>query len=214
MNYSRLTEAMGNLNEQEVMDIVREIVDGGGEGVYQALDAFQQGMEIISSRFDSCEYFVGDLIFAGELMTHAVNLLHPVLQRTKSNGTHTQKIIICTVEGDLHDIGKNIVKTVLEGRGIRVIDLGVNLSPNAVVERAISEKVAVIVLSGVLTFSLESMRLTVEAFKKAGIRDKVRILVGGSCVNESTFKQISADAWAVSPKKSADICCNWLNESL
>lgn len=210
MNLKKLAQAMGDLDEREVNAIVQEIVDDGGNDVYEALEAFQKGMEIIGERFDSCEYFIGDLIFAGELMTHAVNILRPALQDKQPGKAATRDVIICTVEGDLHDIGKNIVKTVLEGRGINVIDLGVNASPGVIVERAILQNIRVIALSGVLTYSRETMKLTVDAFVNAGIRDEVKIIVGGSCVNENNYKKIGADAWAASPKDSADICCQWL----
>ena len=211
MDFEELTQAMGDLNEPDVISIVREIADSGGEGVYEALEAFQKGMEIVGDRFDICEYFVGDLIFAGELMTHAVNILRPALQVMQPEKNTKRRVIICTVEGDLHDIGKNIVKAVLEGKGIAVIDLGVNLSPNTIVERTITEDIKVVALSGVLTYARESMKMTVEAFANAGIRDMVKIIVGGSCVNESNFKDIGADAWAASPNASADICCKWLD---
>lgn len=212
MNFEKLTKAMGELNEPEVMAIVHQSADNSGESVFECLKALEKGMEIISARFDSCEYFVGDLIFAGELMTRAVNILRPILKGTQPDFTAAQKIIICTVEDDLHDIGKNIVKTVIEGRGINVIDLGVNISPNAIVKRAVAEDVHVIALSGVLTCARESMKRTVEAFSNAGIRDKVKIIVGGCCVDKNAYKATGADAWAVSARESADICYTWLSE--
>ena len=144
-------------------------------------------------------------------MTHAVNILRPALLEMRSDQETDRKVIICTVEGDLHDIGKNIVKAVLEGRGIHVIDLGVNLSPQAIVERTIAENIKVVALSGVLTYARESMKMTVEAFVNSGIRDQVKIIVGGACVNEGTFRETGADAWAANPKASADICCTWLD---
>jgi dimethylamine corrinoid protein len=212
MKFEKLTKDMGDLNEPEVMAVVRKVADSSSDSVFECLKAFEKGMEIISARFDDCEYFVSDLIFAGEIMTHAVNILGPALKGAQPDVTAAQKIIICTVEGDLHDIGKNIVKTVMEGRGVNVIDLGVNLSPDAIVQRAIAEDVRVIALSGVLTSARESMKRTVEAFRNAGIRDKVKIIVGGSCVDKNTYKTTGADAWAVSARESADICCAWLSE--
>ena len=210
MDFEKLAQAMGDLNEPAVVAAVSKIVENGGDGAYEALEAFHLGMQIVSDRFDNCEYFVADLIFAGAVMTQAVNILSPVLQGSQSRGSAVGKVVICTVEGDLHDIGKNIVKAVLEGRNISVLDLGVNLSPSVIVNKAIVERISVIALSGVLSYARESMKMTVEAFVNAGIRDRVKIIVGGSCVNESSYGEIGADAWAASPKECADICCEWL----
>jgi len=210
LNSEKLARAMGDLNEPEVMAIVQKVADSDGAGVLESLEGFQRGMEIVGNRFDSCEYFVGDLIFAGELMTHAINILRPALSGLYSREIEKNKVIICTVEGDLHDIGKNIVKTILESKGIEVIDLGVNLSPAAIVDRAIAEKASVVALSGVLTYARESMRRTVEEFKNAGIRDKVKIIVGGSCVSQDTYEETGADTWTASPQEGADICVKWL----
>jgi len=211
MDFERLAQAVGDLNEPEVMAIVQEIVESDRSSAYESLKAFQKGMEIVGERFDSCEYFVGDLIFAGEVMTRAVNILRPALQEAFANKAPKKKVMICTVEGDLHDIGKNILKAILDGRGIEVIDLGVNKSPAVIVEAAIAEDVDVVALSGVLTYARESMIRTVEAFENAGIRNKVKIIIGGSCVTKDTYKLTGADAWAESPREGADICIDWLS---
>jgi len=212
IDFEELAIAMGDLNENKVMEIIHKIMEDGGTYALKSLEAFQKGMDIVSERYDACEYFVGDLIFAGELMTQAVNFLSPALKQSPTSNKALGKVIICTVEGDLHDIGKNIVKTVLSSRGIDVIDLGVNVSPSVIVEQAIAEDVHIIALSGVLHFALVSMRRTAEAFEEAGMRDKVRILVGGACINEETFKTTNADAWTFSPSDCADLCCKWLEE--
>jgi len=210
MEFEKLAQALAELDEPEVMAAVQKIVEDGGDCAYEALEAFHRGMEIIGDRFDRCEYFVADLIFVGTLMTQAVNMLRPVLRGNPSSRRTDRKVVICTVESDLHDIGKNIVKAVLEGRGINVFDLGVNISPDAIVEKAIAEGIRVVALSGVLSFAKVSMKLTVDAFANAGIRDEVKIIVGGACVNESTYKETGADAWSSNPKECADICSAWL----
>ena len=210
MDFDRLTKAMGDLNEREVMSIVSEIMADGGRDAIQSLLAFQEGMNIVSERYDACEYFVGDLIFAGELMTQAVNIMRLALSTNKGENGKIGEVIICTVDGDLHDIGKNIVKTVMESRGIGVIDLGVSVPPGVIVENAIQKKIKVIALSGVLHYALVSMQRASEAFQEAGIRDQVKIIVGGACINADTFKATGADSWSNNPSESVDICCRWL----
>lgn len=212
MDFEKLAAAMGDLNEPKVMELVHEIMEDGGTGALESLTAFQRGMGIVSDRYDAYEYFVGDLIFAGELMTQAVSLLRPALRDSSDSCASLGKVIICTVDGDLHDIGKNIVKTVMESRGINVIDLGVNVSPSVIVSRAIAEDAKIIALSGVLQFALVSMRRTSEAFEAVGMRENVRLVVGGACVNEDTFKTTDADAWTLSPSDCVELCCKWLGE--
>lgn len=209
MCFEELSYAMGELNAPETMSIVAEIVQLNENLVFEAIEALKKGMDIVSDRFDACEYFVGDLIYAGILMSQAENIMRPLIKNMAERNV-IGKVIICTVYGDLHDIGKNIVNTVLESRGISTIDMGVDVAPADIVQVALDEDVAVVALSGVMRVSLDSMRMTVEAFKEAGIRDKVRIIVGGACVDEVSFKKTGADAWAYAPRDCADICCTWL----
>ena len=207
INFDKLTEQMGDLNEEAVLATIRKISETHPEKVQDALQAMIEGMDIIGERFDLSEYFVGDLIFAGEIFTESMDLLRPILSTTES-GTQLarKKVILATVEGDLHDIGKNIVKVVLEAKGFNVIDLGVNVSPAAIVNRVIEENAEIIAMSAVLTAGLEPMRRTVEACVAAGIRDKVAIVVGGAGVNAISAKKTKADFYGSMPEDTAAFC--------
>lgn len=110
---------------------------------------------------------------------------------------------------DLHDIGKNIVKSLLEAAGFEVIDLGIDTPAEKIVETAKTEGIKIIALSGVLTLALDSMKATVGAFEAAGVRGDVKIIVGGAPVNENAFNNIGADAWANSPQKTVSTCLEW-----
>ena len=123
IDYEELAEAMGDLDEDTVKELLETVMADGGSGAQQAMDACQKGMDIVGSRFESGEYFVGDLIYAGELMTDAVSILKDALVTGDGGGTKT-KMILCTVKDDLHDIGKNIVRSMLEAAGFEVLDLG------------------------------------------------------------------------------------------
>ena len=125
IDYEELAEAMGDLDEDTVKELLETVMADGGSGAQQAMDACQKGMDIVGSRFESGEYFVGDLIYAGELMTDAVSILKDALVTGDGGGTKT-KMILCTVKDDLHDIGKNLVRMMMEGKGLNVIDLGVD----------------------------------------------------------------------------------------
>ena len=204
----RLEEAMGELDEEVVVEELKAVMENGGTEAQQAMAACQKGMDVVGNLFDSGEYFVGDLIYAGELMTQAVDILKPALVESTS-GSSLGKMILCTVKDDLHDIGKNIVKAMLEASGFEVIDLGIDVPATKIVETAKQENVKVIALSGVLTLALNSMKETFEAFRIAGMRDEVKIIIGGAPVTAENCAQVGADEWATSPQKTIQVCRGW-----
>ncbi len=207
MDFKELENAMADLDEDAVLDMMNKIMDNNGEGVQEAMEACQKGMARVGTLFEEGEYFVGDLIFAGEIMVEAMDILKPAL--AGSGSAKVGKMILCTVKDDLHDIGKNIVKAMLEAGGFEVLDLGIDVSPEKVVETAKKENIKIIGLSGVLTLALDSMKDTINAFKEAGMRDDVKIIIGGNPVSEDACKAIGADEWAYSPQKTVKVCTEW-----
>ncbi len=203
---SNLCKAMADLKEDVCIEILKDLIDNDGD-INSALVAYQDGMKIVGERFESGEYYLGDLILAGEIMADAIDMLKPLLGdgAIGSKG----KMLICTVQGDLHDIGKNIVKSMLEGSGFEVIDLGIDVPPAKIVETAKTENIKIIALSGVLTLALDSMANVVKAFKDAGLRDSVKIIIGGNPVTQIACKFIGADDWANNPQKGVEICTAW-----
>ena len=159
VNFEELARAMGELDEDTVKDILGEVMADGGSEAAKAMDACQKGMDIVGSQFESGEYFVGDLIFAGELMTDAVAILKDALVNGGSEGPKS-RMILCTVKDDLHDIGKNIVRSMLEAGGFDVLDLGIDVPPERIVEAAKENDIKIIGLSGVLTLAIDSMKLS------------------------------------------------------
>ena len=204
MDFENLAVAMGELDEDTVKEIL-ESVDSE-EAASAAMEACQKGMDTVGKLFEEGEYFVGDLIYAGELMTDAVEVLKPYLAGTESSGTKT-KMILCTVKDDLHDIGKNIVRSMLEANGFDVLDLGIDCPAEKVVATAKAEGIKIVALSGVLTLALESMKATVDAIKAAGVDCKV--IIGGAPVSAEACKNIGADEWAHSPQKTVATCKAW-----
>ena len=209
VDFEKLASAMGDLEEDTVVDLLKQVMAEGGADAQKALDACQKGMDIIGSRFESGEYFVGDLIFAGELMTEAVNILKDALVSGESGDSKKTKMILCTVKDDLHDIGKNIVRSMLEAAGCEVLDLGIDVAPETIVEKAKENDIHIIGLSGVLTLAIDSMKKTVDAFKEAGLRDKVKIIIGGAPVSEGFCQLTGADAWAHNPQTTVQTCKEW-----
>ena len=127
------------------------------------------------------------------------------------DGSETQKtrMILCTVKDDLHDIGKNIVRSMLEAAGFDVLDLGIDVPAQKIIDTAKEENINIVALSGVLTLAIDSMKATIEAFQEAGLRDKVKIIIGGAPVNAEVCEQTGADAWATSPQTTIDYCKTW-----
>ncbi len=198
---------MGELQENDILSTIQEIVTSSPELARTALNALADGMNIISRKFDTFEYYVGDLIYAGEIFTTAIEMLNPVFSASADGSlADRKKVILATVEGDFHDIGKNIVKVVMETKGLQVIDLGVNVSPAAIVNKAIAENAGYIALSAVLTSAVDAMRRTVEECVSAGIRDQVTIIIGGAGVSESIAKKIKADFYGKTPEGTAALC--------
>lgn len=206
MDFEKLAAAMGELDEDTVMEMVEEAAKSE-ETANAAMQAMQKGMETVGDLFASGDYFVSDLIYAGEVITDAMNILKGAI--AKQGEAKLGKLILCTVKDDLHDIGKNIVRAVLEAGGFEVLDLGVDVAPETIVETAKKENVKIIALSGILILALDSMKATAEAFEKAGMRDQVKIVVGGATVTETSFASTGADAWALAPQQTLDICKGW-----
>lgn len=207
-DFEALAQAMGDLDEDTVKEILEAVMAEGGKDAPKAMEACQKGMETVGQLFEDGEYFVGDLIYAGELMTDAVAVLKDALVSSDAAGPKT-KMILCTVKDDLHDIGKNIVKAMLEAAGFDVLDLGIDVPAAKIVETAKTENIKIVALSGVLTLALDSMKATVNAIRTAGLDCKV--IIGGSPVTEDACKSIGADEWAYSPQKTVQVCKAWAN---
>lgn len=206
-----LTQAVGDLEEAKVLEILNEFVASkpSSEEAQKVVNACQQGMAIVGDLYEKNVYFVGDLIFAGELLTAAIDTLKPVLGSDSSE--KIGKMVIATVEGDLHDIGKNIFKSMAEAAGFEVYDLGIDASAQAFVEKVKEIKPQIVGLSGVLTLALDSMKKTVDALKEAGLREDLVIIIGGNPVTEEACRQIGADAYTTNAAEGVKICQGWVN---
>ena len=204
IDFENLAAAMGELDE----DTVRELLEAvsTSEEADKAMEACQAGMDTVGKLFEEGEYFVGDLIYAGELMTDAVNTLKPFLAAGETGGSKT-RMILCTVKDDLHDSGKNIVRSMLEANGFEVLDLGIDCPAQKIVDTAKAENISIIALSGVLTLALDSMKTTVQALKDAGLN--VKVIIGGAPVSAEACKIVGADEWAHSPQKTVATCKAW-----
>lgn len=210
LDFEALTKAVGELDEEEVLKQLEAFVAASPseEEAQKAVTACQNGMAIVGDLFEKGEYFVGDLIFAGELLTNAINTLKPVIGGKKA--ATIGKIVLGTVAGDLHDIGKNIFKSMAEAAGFEVYDLGIDQPPENFVEKVKEIKPEIVGMSGVLTLALESMKQTVDALKEAGVRDEVKVIIGGNPVTKEACEQIGADAFTTNAAEGVKICQSWV----
>ena len=177
-----------------VKALTEQAVKEGFEAEELLNEIFVAAMSEVGERFEKGEFFVPEMLLAARAMKYGVEVLRPLLveKGIKPVGT----VLMGTVAGDLHDIGKNLVVMMLEGAGFRVIDLGVNVSPDAFVQAVRDHSVEIIGMSALLTTTMPSMKSTIEALEKAGLRDKVMVMVGGAPLNQQYADEIGADIYA------------------
>lgn len=206
-----LTQAVGDLEENKILEILNEFVssDPGIEEAQKVVNACQQGMTIVGELFESGIYFVGDLIFAGELLTKAIDMLKPILGNEASAKIGT--IVLGTVQGDLHDIGKNIFRGMAEAAGFEIYDLGIDVPAGVFVEKVKEIKPQIVGMSGVLTLALDAMKTTVQALTEAGLRDDLKIIIGGNPVTEEASRNIGSDAFTTNAADGVKICQEWVS---
>ena len=185
-----------------VKTLVQQAVDEGYAADTILNDGLMAGMSIIGEKFKNNEVFVPEVLVAARAMNMGVNVLKPLLAAEGSQSVG--KACLGTVLGDLHDIGKNLVKMMLESKGIEVIDLGVDVPPEKFVQTAIDEHCQLICCSALLTTTMGVMKDVVEAAKAAGIRDNVTIMVGGAPVTQAFCDQIGADIYTPDAASAAD----------
>ena len=186
--------------------IVKELVNQALEEGISPKDILEQGlldgMNVIGEKFKNNEVYVPEVLIAARAMNAGTTILKPL--RTESGVKATGKVCIGTVKGDLHDIGKNLVKMMMEGKGLEVIDLGTDVAPEKYVSTAIEEGCQIICCSALLTTTMGYMKDVVEECEKAGIRNKVKIMVGGAPVTEAFCQQIGADKYTSDAASAAD----------
>jgi methanogenic corrinoid protein MtbC1 len=204
----KLVHAIADMREEEALKLVKEMVESGAEPM-AILDAAREAMGIVGQRYEEGTYFLPELMLSGEMLNQITDILKPELAKLPEIKRHG-KVLIGTVRGDIHDIGKNIVTFMLDVNGFEVLDLGVDVSPQQFVEAIQDFGPQVIGLSGFLTLAFDTMKETVEAIEKAGLRDGVKIMIGGGQVNEEIQKYAGADAYGRDAMAGVSLARKWL----
>lgn len=198
-----ISEKLQQGKKKDVEALITEALDAGVSAREILNDGLLAGMNVVGAKFKANEIFVPEVLIAARAMKAGTELLksHLVDADVKPVG----KVVLGTVKGDLHDIGKNLVKMMLEGKGLEVIDLGTDVDPQAFVDTAISEGAGVICCSALLTTTMGQMKNVVDLCISAGIRDKVKIMVGGAPITDEFCKEIGADAYTADAASCAEV---------
>jgi 5-methyltetrahydrofolate--homocysteine methyltransferase len=210
---SALINVIVEMQEDEAMALARSYV---AEGMPPAhlLELSRKAMEVIGKRFEEGEYFLPELMMAGEMLGQIAELVKPLLaQSTSSAQGERPTVLLGTVQGDLHDIGKDIVKFMLEVNGFPVIDLGIDVPVQTFVDKVREHRPEVVALSGFLTLAFDSMRDTIKAIEAAGMRDRIKIMIGGGQVDEAVRKYTGADAYGLNAMDAVSLCQGWLGKA-
>ncbi len=200
--YQEISESLQRGKAKIVKELVQRALDEGCPAAEILSEGMLSGMNIIGERFKTGEVYVPEVLVAARAMNQGMQILKPHL--VEDGVAATGKVCIGTVQGDLHDIGKNLVKMMMEGKGLEVIDLGTDVAPETFVETAVREGCQVICLSALLTTTMGVMADVVRAVEDAGIRDRVKIMIGGAPITEAYCREIGADCYTSDAASAAD----------
>ena len=199
--------AVVEMEEDEALRLVRAMLDGGTDPQL-ILDACKDAMGLVGTRYEAREYFLPELIIAGELMKEVASLVRPHLAEVAA-GPRRGRVLIGTVAGDIHDIGKDVVCMMLEVSGYEVHDLGIDVPVADFVAAINDEKPEVVGLSGLLTLAFDAMKDTIEGIAAAGLRDQVKVMIGGSPVDEQVCVYTGADGWGRDAAAALKLAADW-----
>jgi len=205
-----LVRAIADMREEEAFKLVEEMVKGGGAPM-AILDAAREAMDIVGQRYQEGTYFLPELMLAGEMLSQITDIVKPELAKLPEIERHG-KVLIGTVVGDIHDIGKNIVSFMLDVNGFDVLDLGVDVPPQKFVEAIQDFEPQVVGLSGFLTLAFDAMKDTVATIKAAGLRDNVKIMIGGGQMSDKIREYAGADAYGQDAMAAVNLAKQWIGD--
>ena len=191
--YVKMSEAMIAGNIEEEKKLTQEALDSGISAKEILDNGLLPGMDIVGQRFKACEMFIPEVLRSAKTMSAAMEIIRPLLSETDAAGSGT--VVIGTMEGDLHDIGKNLVGMMLEGAGFTIVDMGTDVKPQEFVEAVKKHKPKIVGMSALLTTTMPKMGETINALKEAGIRDQIKVMAGGAPVTQDFVDEIGAVAY-------------------
>ena len=202
-----LRNTLADLKEEETLAIVRDRLKAGDDPL-KILEDARRAMEIVGNRFSESKYFIPDLVYSGEILKSINEMVKPKLAK-EGEAKKGSKVVIGTVAGDIHDIGKDIVVFMLDVSGFEVYDLGVDVPVKTFVDKVKETSAPIVGLSGFLTLAYDAMKQTIEAMKDAGLRDQVKVMIGGGQITEEVMKYTGADAYGKDAMTGVSLAKKW-----
>lgn len=197
------------MQEEDAVKLAREML-GRGYDPIKLLGHCRQAMETVGKRYEEGEYFLPELMLAGEMLKSIGDMAKPLIKQDSASSKSAGTIVIGTVQGDLHDIGKNIVTFMLEINGFKVVDLGIDVPIANFISSIREHEPQVVGLSGFLTLAFDAMKKTVEAIQEAGLRDNLKIMIGGGQVDDTVKNYTGADAFGLNAMEAVSLCKRWV----
>lgn len=207
-----LRECIVNLNIEEIKQTCQDALAVGIPPVKAITEGMAEGMNIVGERYEAGEYFLSELIVAGEVMKEGMKVLEPHLKKAEIK--KLGKVVLATVKGDIHDIGKNIVATLLDAAGFEVIDLGVDVSAEKFLETVRTQNPDILAMSALVTTTMPEMENVIKKLAKAGQRKKVKVIVGGAPLTEGYAEIIGADGYSSDALAGVNICKKWISQRI
>lgn len=204
-----LIKAIVSMDGDEAVRITSNLLEQGVEANSILTDC-QTAMEEVGKLFETQDYFLPELIMGGEILKQITEIIKPKLVDTQDNNSKKGKVLFGTVFGDIHDIGKDIVIFMLETNNYEVVDLGVDVSVDRFVDAIKEEKPDIVGMSGFLTKTFDAMKETIKGIKEAGLRDQVKIMIGGGTVTEDVTAYVSADAYGETAMDAVTLANQWM----
>lgn len=205
---NRLSDCIVNLDFENIEQIAQDAIAAGIPAYTAVTQGMAKGMEIVGQKFEAGEFYLAELIVAADIMINGMQVLEPYLK--EKDRVPKGKVVLGTVKGDLHDIGKNLVSILLEGAGFEVIDLGIDVPVTRFVETVRNEKADVLGLSALLSPCIAEMKRVIQALRDAELRETVKVIVGGATLTDEVAKQIDADYRAKDAVDGVSMCQAWV----
>ncbi|MEM2928371.1 MAG: cobalamin-dependent protein [Nitrososphaerota archaeon] len=200
-----------NLEIEKAIDICKKIVYSKEVSMDEIFKTISKALDIVGKKYENNEYFLSELIMAGEIVKEILKIIEPFYKKDEEKAIAT--VVLATVKGDLHDIGKNIVAMLLNSSNFKVIDLGVDVSSKDIVKAVKDNNAKILGLSALLTTTIPEFKNVIQELKKERIRDKVKVIIGGAAVNDKVAKDSEVDAWARNAIDGLRICKQWVGGS-
>ena len=205
----QLIDAIADMREDEALKLAQQMLDSG-EDPAEILDAGKEAMKIVGDRYEHKEYFLPELIVGGDILKQIGDIVKPKLREQTGTVKPAGKVVIGTVEGDIHDIGKDVVTFMLEVNNFEVHDLGVDVPSDRFVEAIRDLRPDAVGMSGFLTLAFDQMKSAIDAIKEAGLRDSVKIMIGGAPMDEAAAIYVGADAYGADATAAVRLAKNWM----